>query len=72
MSKYAPLPKAHKVPEPAISSELILWLEKNYPDKVQDIAKPQREADAYVGTIQLIRKLRDMHNRQYPKVLPGS
>lgn len=53
--------------EPAVSAELIAWLESNYPDRAQGLDKPQREADAYFGAVQLVRTLRGFHDRQTKK-----
>lgn len=63
---------ARSKPEPAVSKELITWLETTYPDRALGIDLPPREADARFGEIRLVRKLRDLHDRQHKSVLGKS
>lgn len=61
--------KPSKTPSdaPTISTELVAWLEKAYPDKAIDPSLPLHEQHARFGEVRLVRNLRVIHDRQREK-----
>jgi hypothetical protein len=49
---------------PLVPKELLLWLEATFPDKCPDIRLSGREVWMAAGSVAVVRKLRDIYNKQ--------